>query len=402
MGLPAVLVVHNRYQERGGEDSVFESESALLEAHGHRVGRLVFDNRDLPAQPSAVASLSLGLQTVWSRPGRRRLRQAIESFRPDVVHFHNTLPQVSPAAYAVCKAAGAAVVQTLHNYRLVCANGLLFRDGHPCEDCVGRPLALPALSHACYRGSRPQTAGVAAMLAFHHLRGTWEHDVDAYVAPSAFLRRKLIAGLLAPERVIVKPNFLEPDPGVGTGGGGYALFAGRLTQTKGIETLLAAYRSRVSLPPLHIVGDGELAPAVRAAAAWDARICYRGRLERDEVLVEMGGAACLVFPSVWYENFPVTIVEAFARGLAVVASRIGAVADLVEDGRTGLLFEPGDADDLAGKLAWTASHGLELGDLGAAAREEYLSKYTGERNYEALAAIYERVLRTGVRSPVGT
>ena len=159
----SVLFVHNRYLERGGEDSVFEAESALLEARGHRVERLVFDNGELPSKPGVLDKLRMAAETVWSVPAQRRLRRSIESFRPDVVHFHNTLPQVSPAAYRTAHQAGAAVVQTLHNFRLVCPSGLLYRDGRPCESCVGG-LPLAAVTHACYRGSRQQTAAVAAML----------------------------------------------------------------------------------------------------------------------------------------------------------------------------------------------------------------------------------------------
>ncbi|HLF70736.1 MAG TPA: glycosyltransferase [Dehalococcoidia bacterium] len=395
MNRRSVLFVHNRYQERGGEDAVFEAEASLMEANGHRVGRLVFDNRDLPEAPSMVDALRLGVETVWSRPARRRLKQALAEFAPEVVHFHNTFPQVSPAAYSVCHDAGAAVVQTLHNYRLVCANGLLYRDGAPCEECAGRRVALPALRHACYRGSRAQTGAVVSMLALHRLRGTWRRDVDLYIAPSEFLRDKLIEGGLPAERIAVKPNFLEPDPGPKTCAGDYALFVGRLTASKGVETLLEAYRRRDDLPPLHVAGDGELAAAVQDAAYRDERIVYRGRLDRAGVMTEMGGAACLVFPSRWYENFPVTIVEAFARGLPVVASNLGAIPEIVADGRTGVLFAAGDADDLGEKLACAAASPGTLQWMGAAARAEYACKYGGERNYELLIEVYERALAKG-------
>ncbi|HLF78361.1 MAG TPA: glycosyltransferase [Dehalococcoidia bacterium] len=389
---PSVLIVHNRYLERGGEEAVFEAEASLLEVNGHRVGRLLFDNQALPAHPSAIQKAGLAFETVWSNAARQRLQQAIDGFRPDVVHFHNTLPRVSPAAYAVAKASGAAVVQTLHNFRLVCANGLMYRDGHPCEDCLGKTFPLPALQHSCYRGSRTQTAAVVAMLAVHRARGTWLNDVDLYISPSEFLREKLVAGGLPRDRVVVKPNFVAPDPGMGRGDGGYVLFVGRLTAAKGIETLLEAYRLCADLPPVHVAGDGELAPALRIAAALDSRIVYKGRLHRDGVMQEMDGAACLVFPSRWYENFPVTIVEAFARGLPVVASRLGAIASIVDDRRTGRLFRAGSAADLADKLTDTLTQVEPQRRMGVAARDEYLQNYTGERNYAALTGIYEQAL----------
>ena len=264
MSRPGVLVVHNRYQERGGEDSVFEAEAALLEAHGHHVERLVFDNRELSSPLSLRRSLQLGVETVWSRSARRRLRDALATFGPDVAYFHNTFPQISPAAYAVGREAGAAVVQTLHNYRLICPAALLYREGRVCEDCVGQPVPIAALRHACYRGSRSQTGAAVAMLMAHRLRGTWRRDVDRYIAPSAFLKHKLVEGGLPAERIVVKPNFVAPDPGSKPGQGDYALFVGRLTETKGIACLLNAYALDKSLPPLQIGGRRRAGAAGRS------------------------------------------------------------------------------------------------------------------------------------------
>lgn len=392
MNRPSILFVHNRYQEAGGEDSVLEAESNLLEANGLRVGRLLFDNRDLSEKRSKREDLSLAIGTVWSQPARRRLRDAIAEHRPDVVHFHNTLPLVSPAGYSVCHENGAAVVQTLHNYRLVCPNGLLYRDGKVCEDCLGKSLTLPAIQHSCYRGSKLQTATVSTMLAFHRLRGTYRKDVDVYISPSEFLKRKLVAGGLDGDSIAVKPNFVAPDPGPGERGGDYALFVGRLTQSKGVDVLLRAYAQNSDLPPLHIAGDGDMAPDVRRASEADPRITYRGRLDREGVSEAMGRAACLVFPSVWYENFPVTLVEAFARGLPVLASRLGAPAEIVAEGRTGRLFRADDANDLAVQLKSMAGDKHWLAGASQACRDEYLSKYTGDRNFEQLMQIYERAI----------
>ena len=393
MTRPSVLLVHNRYQESGGEDAVFEAEAALLEEHGHPVSRLVFDNRDIPRRPSLSEKASLAASTIWSTKAAARVREVLRAHRPDIAHFHNTLPLVSPAAYAACRREGVAVVQTLHNYRLVCPNGLLFRDGRPCEDCIGRAAPLPAVAHACYRGSRLQSATVAAMLTLHRLRGTWRNDVDLYLAPSEFLRRKMTDGGLPADRIAVKPNFLAPDPGERAGVGGYALFVGRLTASKGVQTLLDAWQ-RLDLP-LRVAGAGPLAPAVeRAAAASAGALRYLGHLSRSEVLLQMKGARFLVFSSLWYENFPVTIVEAFACGLPVVAAGLGATAEIVADGRTGVHFAPGNARDLAAKASWAWSRPSELQQLGQAARQEFLERYTPERAYSHLKDLYGRVLAT--------
>ena len=395
----SVLFVHNRYQERGGEDSVLEAESALLEARGHRVRRLIFDNRDLSPRPSPAGSVRLAIDTIWSRSARDRLATIADEFVPDVVHFHNTLPQVSPAAYGAAGQAGAAVVQTLHNFRMGCPSGLMYRQGAPCDDCLGQTVPWQGVLHGCYRGSRAQSGVVASMLALHRLRGTYHRDVDLYLAPSEFLRQKIIQSGLEPERVVLKPNFLAPDPGAKPEAGEYALFVGRLTETKGVSTLLKAYELRKSgLPPLRIVGDGELAHMVRAAADLDARITYRGALSRDEVISEMFGALALVFPSVWYENFPMSIVEALACGLPVAASRIGALPELVIDRHTGALFTPGDPTDLGGVLADLVANPGELRAMGVAARSTYLAHYSGDTAYDRLVEAYEQAMGK-VRKP---
>lgn len=385
----SVLFVHNRYRERGGEDSVFEAESALLETRGHRVERLLFDNRDL----ASGASLRIALETIWSGPARESLTALAEQFQPDVVHFHNTLPKVSPAAYGVAKQAGAAVVQTLHNFRMGCPSGLMYRQGSPCEDCLGQAVPWPGVLHGCYRGSRAQTGVVATMLALHRLRGTYRNDVDLYLAPSDFLREKAVQSGLDPERVVLKPNFLAPDPGLKPGFGDYALFVGRLTETKGLITLLNAYEQKESgLPDLRIAGEGELEGLVQTAADADQRITFRGPLSRDQVLSEMSGALALVFPSVWYENFPMTIVEALACGLPVLASRLGALPELVSDGQNGALFAAGDPVDLGDTLAALAANPIQLRAMSSSARSTYLASYSGDIAYDRLIEAYERAL----------
>ncbi len=348
----SVLFVHNRYQVRGGEDAVFEAESELLEQRGHRVEHLVFDNHDLPAERSLLADARLAVETVWSRRAQKRLRLAIDGFQPDVVHFHNTLPLVSPAAYSVAKAAGAAVVQSLHNFRMVCPNGLLYRDGQACEACIDSSIGWRGVLHGCYRGSRQQTATVVAMQTLHRLRGTWQKDVDLYLTPSQFLKSKVMHGGLRDQQIIVKPHFLASDPGAGDGAGGYALFAGRLNESKGIGTLLQAYRSTPDgLPPLRIAGDGALADLVREAVATDPRITWLGFLPHDDVLAEMLGARVVVVPSLGHETFGMTVLEAYARGVPVVASSVGALPELVVDGCSGFLFSPGDVAEVTAKLS---------------------------------------------------
>lgn len=298
-GTAAVLLVHNAYREPGGEDAVFEEEAALLEARGHEVLRYRAHNDSV----AGMGRAALVAGTFWNRAVYREIGALVRRHRPAVVHFHNTFPLVSPAGYYAAASGGVPVVQTLHNYRLVCPNGLLFRDGRPCEDCLGRRFPWPAVAHGCYRGGRPATAVAAAMVSAHGAVGTWAGKVDAYVAPTEFAREKLVRGGLPPEKVHVKPNFVSPDPGPGDGGG-YALFVGRLSEEKGLGVLLAAWeRMGAAAPELRIVGDGPLAPVVARAAASNPRLRRMGRRTPAETRRLMKGAAVLVLPSEVYETF---------------------------------------------------------------------------------------------------
>jgi glycosyltransferase involved in cell wall biosynthesis len=389
-----VLSVHNRYQQPGGEDAVFEAEAAVLEQHGHAVHRLVFDNSEIGDHLSPMESLRLAGTAIWSRSAASRIRCAIRESRADVAHFHNTFPLVSPAAFGACRREGVAVVHTLHNYRLMCPSATLFRDGQVCEDCVGPAVAWPGVLHACYRGSRTQTATVAAMLAVHRLRKTWWRDVDLFIALTEFSRRKFIEGGLPGDRVAVKPNFLPVDPGLHTEDRRGFLFAGRLVEEKGVRALLDAWQHARIDATLRIAGDGPLAPEVRRAALQQQSVQYLGGIRREAVLQEMARAVALVFPSAWYEAFPVAIVEAFASGLPVIAPRIGVMPEIINDHRTGLIYEPSNVRALGDTLAWAHEHEQELTRMSYECRREYESRYTASENCARLIRLYETALRT--------
>jgi glycosyltransferase involved in cell wall biosynthesis len=383
-----MLLVHNHYRQPGGEDTVFEAEKALLERHGHEVVTFVEDN----ARLEGVNPLKVAVNATWSREAQRNIHKLIEQARPDVVHFHNTFLRISPAAYYVVKDLGLPVVQTLHNYRLICPGALLMRDGKVCEDCLRKIVPWPGVVHGCWRNSRSGTMVVAAMLTFHNVRRTWENQVDVYIALTEFARKKFVQGGLPEEKIVVKPNFVHPDPGDGEHKGNFALFVGRLSAEKGIRTMLSAWRLLKSVP-LKIVGDGPLMSEVKAQIEREQlAIEVLGRRPREEVFSLMRQASFLVFPSEWYEGFPMTIAEAFACGLPVIASRLGAMAEIVEDGRTGLLFEPENPEDLADKVAWAWTHPKEMAEMGREARREYEAKYTAEQNYEMLMTIYEKAM----------
>ncbi len=378
-----VLVAHNFYQQPGGEDQVFRSELALLESRGHEPVAFEMHNDDV----GGMGKLALACATVWNRSSAARLSEAVRANRIDVVHFHNTFPLMSPSVYYAAHSAGAAVVQTLHNFRFLCAGANFFRDGKVCEKCLGKTLPLAGIQHKCYRDNRGASAVTAAMLTVHRAMGTYRNVVDAYITPTNFAREKFIAGGLPGDRIFVKPNFVDPDPGLAAGGGDYAIFVGRLSHEKGLDTLLGAWQ-QANMPPLKIVGDGPLADKVKAAVARDEKIEWLGRQPMDRVLELIGAAAVLVFPSECYETFGRVAVEAFAKGTPVIASGHGAPGDVVEDGRTGLLFKPSDSADLATKVRQMMTSPSMRQSMRDEGRREYEAKYTGQRNYEMLMAVY--------------
>ena len=286
---------------------------------------------------SAMSRVRAGMSTLWNRDMYERLRRRLRLDRPAVVHFHNTFPLLSPAVYYAAARERVPVVQTLHNFRLLCINGLLMRDGRVCEDCLGRPIGWPGVLHRCYRDDRLASATVVAMQVLHRSLGSWRKKVDRFIAASAFSRGKLVSGGLPAGKIVVKPNFVDPDPGVGAGGGGYALFVGRLSVEKGIGTLLKAWTEGDALPPLRIVGAGPLAGSVSDACAGSATIDWLGSRTLSEVLDLVGDARFVIVPSVCYENFPRVIAESFAKGTPVIASNHGSLAEIVHDIDVGFL-----------------------------------------------------------------
>jgi glycosyltransferase involved in cell wall biosynthesis len=387
-----ILSVHNSYQKPGGEDQVFAQEADLLRSYGHEVLLYQRSNDQLAGKNPLVL---LG-NTIWNQQSYRELRALMQRERPEIVHVHNTFPSISPAIYYAAKEEGIPVVQTLHNYRMLCPAATLFRDGHVCEDCLGKRVPWPGVMHGCYRGSRLATAAGAAMLATHNYKQTWSKSVSAYIALTDFARGKFIQGGFPPEKLFVKPNYLQTDPMPGEGKGNYALFVGRLTPEKGIGTLLEAWRDIGRELPLQIAGDGPLAPEVERASGAMENVTWLKWLPRAEILQRMKDASVLILPSTWYEGFPMIIAEAFAVGLPVIASKLGSMASIVDHQRTGLHFEAGDAIGLAEAVRWWAAHPAEAAMMRAQARSDYETKYTAEVNYAQMINIYESVLKRSV------
>jgi glycosyltransferase involved in cell wall biosynthesis len=382
-----ILSIHSRYQIRGGEDESREAEEGLLRDHGHQVG-VYEESNDCIAD---LNPLQVALRTVWSQESYATVRSKLVHGSYDLVHVQNFFPLISPSVYYAARAAGVPMVQTLRNYRLLCPNALFFRQGRVCEDCLGQAIPWPGVVHGCYRGSRPASAVVATMLTVHRALRTWSRLVDVYIALTEFSRQKLIEGGLPAEKIVVKPNFVATQLQPGAGEGGYALFVGRLSVEKGLDTLLQAWQRLGGAMPLKIVGDGPLSSQVAAACQQLPQVEWLGRRPLEEVYTLMGGAKILVFPSKWYETFGRVAVEGFAKGTPAIAAQIGAIAELVDHGRTGLHFRPGDPDDLAAKVEWVLSHPQALARMRQEARAEFEAKYTPQENYRQLMEIYDRV-----------
>lgn len=384
-----ILSVHNHYKLRSGEEESRDLETLILREKGHEVD--FYEESNAHLDPAAVP-LKMAIRTVWSNAAYHNMRRRLNEKTYDVVHVHNFFPQISPSIYYAAKSKNVPVVQTLQNFRLLCPSGFLFRDGQVCEQCVNKSFAWSSLVHACYRNNRFATASVATMLAFHRAIGTWRHKVDRYIALTEYDRQKFIRGGLPGEKIAVKPNFVYPDPLAGRGTGNYAIFVGRLSPEKGIDTLIAAWKRLGDKIPLKIVGDGPLASEVEAFAAQSPHVEWLGFTPMQEIYPLIGEAKFLLFPSKWNETFSRVAAEALAKGTPVLAAAgVDDMAGLVSPGKTGLHFSPGDSQDLVRQVLWMLDHPEAVSNMRHEARASYLRQYAGPGNYRQLMEVYGSV-----------
>lgn len=387
-----ILIIHNRYKDRTGEDAVFDSETQLLKDRNHEVHIWTVDNRDIKSS-SILEKIAIAKATVWSSKAYRQAFEKLRELAPDIVHVHNTLPLLSPAIFHACNKARIPVVHTLHNYRLVCPSNTLFRDGKICEKCTTGTL-LNSVRHACYRNSYVQTAAVATMLQYHRWVGTWRSRIDGYIALSEFQKLKLKCLNIPDGKIYLKPNFLEKfHSQTDTFKFGlYYLFVGRLIDEKGIELLLESYQNTNTKYPLVIIGPGHLSSMVDSAAKKDPRIRYIGSQSKVEVLDWMKNAIALLFPSVWSECSPMTVLESLSCSLPVVCSDLGALPDMIRHQKTGYICSPITVKSLTNAIHWIESNSQAWLSLKKNLAESISPVYFRDFNYIHLIKIYSSVI----------
>ncbi len=377
-----ILLVHNRYQQAGGEDRVFERERALLQSAGHEVETYERHNCEISERGTAQTALD----AIWSRQSHAEVSALIGRFRPDVLHAHNTFPLVSPSAFHAAHTQGVPVVQTLHNFRLACLNATLLRDSRPCRSCVGR-VPWRGVAHRCYQGGIAQSAVLAASLTLHRVVGTYRSRIRTFIALTRSAREEFVAAGLPAERIVVKPNFVSETAACAARDRANVLYVGRLSPEKGIATLAEAARL---LPDVRFVVAGTGPSKTELSGL--RNVVLLGQLSPEAVLEQMRSARCLVMPSLWPEGMPMALLEAFSSGLPVIASDIGSLGEIVEPGLTGLLFQPGDAAGCAARITELLGDTASWEQMSMGAREQASDRFGPARNLELLEAIYSSCL----------
>lgn len=392
-----ILLVHNYYRAAtpSGENIVFEAEAALLESAGHRVERFTRSNDEIADAPLSTV-LTATLRMASNPRATAQLRRTLQRFQPDVVHFHNTFPLLSPALLAAAREYGAAVVATLHNYRTVCAQGGLLREGRICTECLDRRDVWPGLRHGCYQG-RFKSLFATHSIAHHRRAGTWREVPHALIVLTEFQQGLMERSGIPAQGLRVKPNFTaatQPIPW--SSRDDHVIFVGRLFKEKGVWTLLEAWRALgTRAPRLKIVGSGVASAAMqRRVVEWglSQKVEFLGVVPHAQAMDELARARLLIFPSLWYEPFGMALIEAYARAVPVLASRLGSLPAIVHENQTGALFPPGDASALAQAVSKLLADPAELERLGANALVEWERNYCPERNLAQLEAIYRDAL----------
>jgi glycosyltransferase involved in cell wall biosynthesis len=385
-----ILFIHNQYKQYGGEDVAVESETSVLAEKGHEVKTIFFDNSAIGGFGSKIKT---AFSSIYNFSAGRKVTGIIKEFDPDIIHVHNIFFMASPSVLYIARRYKVPVVMTLHNYRLICANALLFRNGKPCELCINKKFPTSGIRYKCYRNSASESALVTILTGLHKLIGTWKNKVKAYITLNEFSRSKFLLSSLrvSPEKIITKPNFVA-DPGVGNEQReDFFLFAGRITREKGVHILARAF-AKLPHQKIMIVGDGPEKRLLEQEFKLYPNISFMGELDTWQVREYMKRCRALICPSIWYEGTPLTVIEAFATGTPVIASRLGVLCESITDGHNGFHFTAGDATDLEKKIEIFLLETRNGKSLYKNARQTYLEKYHPEIHYSAILKIYENAI----------
>ena len=389
-----ILLVHNRYKQSGGEDQVFLNESELLKFNGEEVITYTVHNDAI--KQSLKSKIEVGINSIWSYKEYKKFKRFLRYNKPDIVHVHNFFPLISPSIFSACNKLNIPVVQTLHNYRLICPAATFLRDNEICEKCLTGSL-VNSVKYGCYRDSVFQTIPVATMIGANRAINTWQMKVDKYIALTNFSKQKFIEGGLPSEKISVKPNFMMESPLLEKTieRENYYLFVGRVSKEKGIHLLLEAFVEieNKTDAKLLIIGDGPEKRKLEEKYKNNTNIVFKGKLNKDEILIYMKKAKYLVVPSIWYEGFPMTIIEAYSVNTPVIASAIGSLKEVVTDNETGFHFIKGNKESLKTTLLKAASY-IKYDFLVHEVGKQYKDKYTSNINYKTLLEIYKEVIES--------
>jgi len=385
-----ILIVHNYYQIPGGEDTVVANEKKMLEDHGHKVILYTRNNSELK-EMSKLQKLKLPFTTIFNPRTYKDIKRIIRKENIDVVHVHNTLNLVSPAVYYAALSCKVPVVQTVHNFRLLCPGATFYRDGHICEDCVHHGLKC-AIKHNCYRGSKAQTLVCVVNTWIHRMTGVY--GKINYICLTEFNKQKLLElKQIKEDKVFVKPNFVESNETFipEEQRKDQFVFAGRLDKLKGIDILLKAWKQMgAKAPKLIVCGTGPMEKWCKEFAKSNKlNVEFKGCVPNAEVLKIVASSKALVLPTQWYEGFPMSIVEAFSVGTPVICSDLGNAGSIVEEKITGFKFQYNESDSLKCVIKEFESYDIKL--LQQSAYGKYRRYFDQNRNYEMFQTIYREI-----------
>jgi len=387
-----ILIVHNRYKHPGGEDAVVQLEAKLLRNHGNEVYIYECSNKEI-YEYSFLKKVTFLLQCGWSRTSYNEIKNKIKEFEPDIVHFHNISYVLTPSVYQACKDEGIPVIQSLHNFRPLCLNALLLREGKICEDCPKNKNFISGVLNKCYKNSFMVSLYIAFIFTIYKGRRIWSSKVTFYIAATEFVKKKYAEYGFDKDKFFVKPNISYPSSKDGGSDESYALYVGRLSEEKGVDTLLEAWALKINIP-LKIIGNGDLSENLKKYAEDRCinNVEFLGFIEPQDCEGYLKNARFLIIPSVCYENFPRVLAEAFSCNVPVIASNSGAMTEIVKDGETGLLFDCGDPKSLRDKVGDLVADQKLIDEMKRNITNES-EKYSAEVNYRILLNIYEQAIK---------